>query len=192
MKNYKLYKVSFVALLTALCFSCKNSQKEESPIDTVKEINEVTLDDTSKEADAQFIVKATEISLAEIQLGQLAQKLGSSGHVREMGKMMETDHAKALAEITELAKTKEVTIPSAPTFDAQDAYNKLNAKSSVEFDKAYADKMVTGHQEAIALFEKTCNESTDAEVREWATKMLPVLKLHFEHALMCQKESNKK
>ncbi|WP_309640851.1 DUF4142 domain-containing protein [Flavobacterium sp.] len=195
MRHYILYRTTlqifFAIVLILMMFSCNNSKKEEVQQPSVTEQNETKIDDTSKETDAQFLVKATEISLEEIKLGKLAQQIGSTKTVRDLGKMMETEHAKSLAEVTELAKTKMVTIPTAPPFDAEDAYNKLSAKSSVDFDKAYSDMMVNGHQETILLFEKTCNESQDTDIREWATKMLPALKMHLAQAQVAQKESDK-
>lgn len=195
MKHYQFYKVTlqiaFVIVLISLAFSCLSSKKEEAPMETATDINAATIEDMDKETDAKFLVKATEINLDEIRLGKLAQQAGSTKSVRDLGRMMEVEHTKALGEITELAKTKTVTIPATPSFDAEDAYNKLNVKSSIDFDKAYVDMMVNGHQDAVALFEKTCNESKDTDVREWATKMLPALKMHLEHAQATQKEINK-
>ena len=194
MKHYQLFKITlqitFVIALISLVSSCLSTNKEV-PIESATAVNEAAIEDLGKETDAQFLVKAAEINLDEIRLGKLAQKVGSTKSVRDLGKMMEIEHTKSLAEVTELAKTKTVTIPTAPSFDDEDAYNKLNAKSSIDFDKAYIDMMVNGHQEAVVLFEKTCNESKDIDVREWATKMLPALKMHVEHAQAAQKEGSK-
>jgi len=52
--------------------------------------------------------------------------------------------------------------------------------------------MINSHQNAIALFEKTCNESNDTDIREWATKTLPTLKMHLAQAEQAQKEAGKK
>ena len=194
MRYYIFYRTTlqifFAIVLILIVFSCNNPKKEEA-LPSVTEQNQTKIDDSSKEADAQFLVKATEISLKDIKIGKLAQQIGSAKKVRDLGKMMEKEHTKSLAEITELAKTKMVAIPTAPSFDAEDAFNKLNAKSSVDFDKTFSDMIVKGHQETIMLFEKTCNESQDTDIREWATKMLPALKMHLEHALAAQKESDK-
>ena len=112
-------------------------------------------------------------------------------HVKELGKMMEDEHTKAMNELKGLAKTKMVTIPDMPTQPAMDAYNTLNAKKGKDFDKAYSDMMVMGHKDAIALFEKTSANSGDANVKGWATSTLPALRKHLDHAVMCQKECNK-
>ena len=196
MKHYNLYRgilqLAFVLVFTSLVYSCLSSKKEETPLPTATDVNEATIDDSDKQNDAQFIVKASEISLMEIKLGKLAQQIGSSKTIRDLGKMMETEHTKSLVEVTEIAKTKMITIPTTPSFDAEDAYKTLNTKSSTDFDKAYSDMMVNGHQEAIALFEKTCNDSDDTDIRDWTTKTLPTLKMHLTNAQMAQKEAMSK
>ena len=196
MKHYNLYRgilqLAFVLVFTSLVYSCLSSKKEETPLPTPTTVNEATIEDSDKQNDAQFIVKAAEISLMEIKLGKLAQQIGSSKTIRDLGKMMETEHTKSLVEVTELAKTKMITIPTTPSFDAEDAYKTLNTKSSTDFDKAYSDMMVNGHQEAIALFEKTCNDSDDTDIRDWTTKTLPILKMHLTNAQMAQKEAMSK
>ena len=51
--------------------------------------------------------------------------------------------------------------------------------------------MVSGHKDAISTFEKASTESTDADIKQWATGMLPGLRTHLDHAMMCQKKSDK-
>lgn len=150
------------------------------------------MDTTSgKQADAAFLMKAAEINLEEIKLGQLAQQKGTMPHVKELGKMMVDEHTKAMKELTALAKTKMITIPMEPAATAMDAYNNMKAKPGKEFDKAYSDMMVMGHKDAIALFEKNSTDAKDADVKGWALKMLPALRTHLDHSMMCQKECAK-
>lgn len=149
-----------------------------------------TINDNTK-TDAAFMMKAAEINLEEIKLGKLAQQKGTTPHVKQLGKMMVTDHAQAMDELTALAKTKMVTIPTSETAKIMDAYKTLNGKTGKDFDKAYSDMMVNGHKEAIALFEKTAMETKDSDVKAMTTTMIPKLKTHLEQAEICLKESAK-
>ena len=142
--------------------------------------------------DAAFIMKAAEINMEEIKLGKLAQQKGTMSHVKELGKMMVTEHTQAMAGLTNLAKTEMVKLPTAESQKIMDAYNMLSEKKGKDFDKAYSDMMVDGHKEAIALFEKTNNDTKDANVKTMTTSMIPKLKTHLEHAEMCQKECEKR
>src|ERR1017187_7993357 len=111
MKNITYFKTVLLqaTLITATLFyssSCNNSQKTEDSKNIVEEYNEAKFDNTNKEKDAQFLVNATEINLAEIQLGKLAQQNSRRVDVKELGKMMEKAHSKCLDHLIELANKK--------------------------------------------------------------------------------------
>ena len=72
LKNFKPYAINTVLIYTALLLllvfgfsSCTNHQKSEAT------------QYITDEPDSQFLVYASEIDLAEIQLGQLAQQKGT-------------------------------------------------------------------------------------------------------------------
>lgn len=139
----------------------------------------------------KFLMEVAEMQLEEISLGKLAQQKGSSAHVKELGKMMEADHSKSFTEISALAKSKSVSIPTSVTKDSKDAYDKLNGKTGKDFDKTYSDMVVEHHEDAIEKFEKASAESKDPEIKAWATKNLPALRTHLEHAKASKEQSNK-
>ncbi len=177
-----------VTLFSALLFSCSPNQKSEDTKDIAEERNDANFDTNKQEKDAQFLVNSAEISLEEIQLGQLAQQKGTTSHVKALGKMMEDAHSKSLQDLTALAQRKGVSIPTASTDDAKDAYTKLNKKSGNDFDKAYADRMVNEHKDAIETFEKASTDSYDIDIKNWASLSLPELRTHLEHSIDCQKK----
>ena len=112
-------------------------------------------------------------------------------HVKELGKMMEDAHTKSMNDLTALAKSKNITLPTSTTDNGMDAYKKLSDKSGTDFGKSYSDMMVSGHKDAIALFEKASTSSTDPDIKAWATETLPTLRTHLDHAMMCKKECDK-
>ena len=68
-----------------------------------------------------------------------------------------------------------ISIPTTPTDNAMDAYKKLNDKSGNDFDKAYADMMVSGHKDAIAVLEKASTDCNDTDIKNWTTATFPEL-----------------
>ncbi len=155
------------------------------------ETNENTITVVENDNDAEFLVDAAEIQLELISLGKLAQQNANSDHVRELGKMMENDHIKALSELKTLAQSKAISIPTSITEDSKENYDKLKNKTGSDFGKAYSEMMVEQHEDAIALFEKASTESTDSAVGAWASKMLPGLKTHLTRAEACKVECDK-
>lgn len=178
-------QATFVAFIV-LFASCNYNQKTEDTKDVAEERNEEKFDDNKRQKDAQFLVNAAEMNLEEIQLGQLAQQNGRTSHIKELGKMMEDAHTKSLNDLTALAKSKMITIPTSLTDDSKDSYEELNEESGDDFDKAYADMMVSKHKDAIDAFEEASTDSHDADIRNWAAASLPDLRKHLNHSLDSQ------
>lgn len=178
-----------VVLLTTFLFASSfilNSKK----VLLLSETNS-TLNVDNKEADAKFLVDATQISLAEVELGKLAQQNSKTADVVAMGKMMETDHQSALKSVNALAKSKNMAVPAVCTMEAQEEYKELSQKTGKDFDKEYCQMMISGHKNAISLYEKASVDSEDAEIRTWAKSTLPTLHKHLEHAESCQMKCDK-
>src|SRR5437763_3834451 len=63
-------------------------------------------------ADQQFMMKAAQGGMAEVQLGQLAKDHASSQSVKDFGQQMVDDHTQANNELKALAAQKNVTLPT--------------------------------------------------------------------------------
>ncbi len=105
--------------------SCDLTQKRSDPKEESMKQNDETFDNTKEEYHVRFLVHATEYLVLEIELGRLAQQRGKLADVTDLGKLMEIDHTKNLAELRNLANQKLVTLPLSPTNKAQDALKKL-------------------------------------------------------------------
>lgn len=196
MKNIlSLKTVLFhTVLLTATVFtlsSCNDTPKVEDTKKVAEEHNDAKFNTANKEKDAQFLVNAAEINLETVKLAQLAQTNSMTKEVKDLAKMLETEHSKSLNDLTGLAKTKLITVPIASTDKAQAAYKTLSDKTKKAFDLEYCKMVVDGHTDAVKAFEKASMESTDADIKQWATTTLPVLRMHLDQAITCQKNCEK-
>jgi putative membrane protein len=192
MKKYSSLKVALllVTFVTTILVSgsCGFNEKPKDTKDVAEERNEAKFDSNKQEKDAQFLVNAAEVNLEQIQLAKLAQQIGRTAHVKELGKMMEASYTKSQNQLMMLAKSKNINIPTSPTENAKDSYNRLNEKSGDDFDKAYADMVVNIHKDAIEIFEKATTEGTDSEIKNWAIATLPDMRTHLNHSIDCQKK----
>lgn len=186
---FKIASLLTAVVLTLTLLSCNNTKTEDTK-DVAEEHNEAKFSN-AKEDDANFLVNAAAINLEEIELGNLAQTRGTVNHVKELGEMMLTEHNTALTELTALAAKKQITIPTSLTDKGMSTSKKLMDIKVSKFDKEYADMMVSGHKDAISVFEKASTNALDADIRNWATSMLPALRKHLDHAMTCQKECEK-
>ena len=193
-KSSLLSKAILGAAVVTMSFgmgSCKNEPKAEDPKEVAEDANEQNLDTEatdSLEDDSEYLVDAAEVDMKEIELGKLAETKSTSADVKALAKMMIDAHTKASADTKALAAKKGITLPAALTEKGEEARKDLNDKTGADFDKAYADAMVDGHEKTIKEIEKASEKAKDPDVRMWAAKMLPELRKHLEHSKMTKEK----
>ncbi|HEY2342627.1 MAG TPA: DUF4142 domain-containing protein [Chthoniobacteraceae bacterium] len=133
-------------------------------------------------SDASFIKSAYQDGLGEVKLGEMGQSKTANADVKAFASQMVTDHTAANTELKGLADSKKVDLPSDPTLVEQGKEKLLDAKTGADFDKAFADKMVSDHKSAVSAFEKAASEAKDTDVKNLAAKILPTLKSHLSMA----------
>jgi putative membrane protein len=183
----KLSSIMMIAL-SALAFqACNNGAKDSKAAADSSNV----VKDTSKNSaatggiavdadDAKFVTTAASDGMAEVNAGKLAQQKASSARIKSFASMMVTDHSKAGDELAAIAKTKNITLPTGPDADQQKMAADLSSKSGKDFDKAYVDGMVDGHEKAVKLFTDASQNCKDADLKAFATKTLPTLKMHLD------------
>jgi putative membrane protein len=180
----RLGSVIMIALAAWLLQACSNSTKNRS--DAIADTTTTVSVNTPKTAgpveigDAQFAFEAADGSMAEIELGKLAIQKGENKRVKNFGAMMVKDHTKANDKLIALAKTKNITLPSAPDANEQKVINMLSKKSGKDFDEAYISDMIDNHQKDIKEFQFASKNCSDPDIKAFARKTLPVLKNHLD------------
>lgn len=196
MKNLKKYKSIlvlslFLAGTATLATSCsENKTVERDDMDNRDQSESKILVVDNNDATV-FLMEVAEMQMEEINLGKLAQQNGTSTSVKELGTMIEEDHVKILSELTILAQSKSVSIPTTISEDAQDDYDDLLEKTGTDFEKEYSSMMVERQEDVIEKFEKASTDSNDPEIRAWASEKLPILRTHLVRAKACKEEVEK-
>lgn len=138
-------------------------------------------------ADRNFMDKAAQSGLTEVEASQLAQSKGSASEVKAFAATMIQDHTQANNELTQLAASKNVKLPTEPSIAQRTKLKLLGTMSGANFDRRYADEIgVSAHQDTIALFKKEANSGNDPDVKAFAAKTLPTLNHHLEMAKSLQ------
>lgn len=185
-KSTILGKALLSAAVLTLSFgttSCKQDSKPEDSKEAAEDQNEVKFkDNNAKEEDSEYLVDAAENDLKEIEIGKLAQQKGTDAEVKSFGKMLLDDHTKSFEELKSVSDKKQISLPLVATEDSQEAYNDLNQKTGLDFDKKFAQMMVEGHENALKDAEKVSKNAKDEEIRMWAANKIPTLTAHLEHA----------
>ena len=167
----------FAAIMMVFA-SCSPKKTETDSKEIAEEQNEEKFDSSNIEKDVEWATEIADASLLEVRLGELAQSKASSPQVKELGKMMVTDHTKANEELNALAGKKNISLPNTLSDKSQKKFDDLSTKSGTDFDKEYSSAMVDGHKEVLSKFKKESEDGKDADLRAWAEGKLPVLQHH--------------
>jgi len=133
-------------------------------------------------ADTEFAQKAAEDGLAEVSLAQLAQQKALREEVREFAKRMADDHAKANAELKDIAARHNIQVASTLDRHHEREMNKLSSLIGGDFDRAYMSRMVREHRKDVKEFRKRANAKQQDDVTRFAAATLPTLETHLRMA----------
>jgi putative membrane protein len=140
------------------------------------------------DSDREFVIKAAKGGMMEVDVSTVAMENAQSQRVKDLATMIQQDHANANSELKGFATSRGLTLP-------EDSLRKLNEKhldamrkmKGKAFDKHYIDMMKDDHVKDIAEFEKASATATDADLKAWAAKTLPVLQKHRDSVLAVSK-----
>lgn len=130
--------------------------------------------------DLAFINDAAPGGMAEVELGKLALSKAQNAEVKAFAQKMIDDHSKAGDELKQLAAQKKVTLPPDVLPKHKEAMEKLSKLTGADFDREYVKAMVEDHEKDVTAFEAVSKTATDADVKAFAAKTLPTLKMHLE------------
>ena len=192
----RLRMLFFFGFLGLSLFGCSDrtshteAPNRDQPNMNTRGINPINGNSTSNEAvnsrvstqtgDTDFLTKAAQGGLAEVELGKLASTKATNAEVKKFAQQMVDDHSKANAELKTLAGQKNFSAPTEPSAKQKSLMDKLNGLSGAEFDKAYVEAMVDDHEEDVELFKAQSQDGKDADVKAWAAKTLPTLQKHLD------------
>ena len=182
-------------LLFALTFSvvaCNNEGKDS--VEKADSVNEAKLDSpaarpsiVTDEESTSFLVNGANAGMAEVQLGELAQRKAMNQQVKDFGSMIEHNHNVANDQVRALAVQRNVTLPATVGDEKRNEIDDLSRKSGADFDKAFLRAIVKGHNQAIDLFGKASDKVKDTEVKTFVDNTLPKLRNYLDSAKAIQK-----
>jgi putative membrane protein len=133
-------------------------------------------------SDKAFVKKAMQGSMAEIQLGQLAQQKASSDDVKQFGQKMVDDHTKLSDQMKPIASQLGVNPPTELSGKDKALQKKLEGLSGDAFDKAYMSAMVKDHQKDLNEFEQASTSAKSPQVQQAAQQGAQVIHEHLQLA----------
>lgn len=157
--------------------ACDENKPAGSP-----EATEEVLEETMPDDDAEFITEAASGGMMEVQLGYIAVEKATTKEVKDFGQKMVDDHGKANKELITLAASKSITLPTKLSEEHQKMVDDLSKKTGMDFDKSYMEEMVKDHEKDVEKFEEAAKDAKDMDIKDWAAKTVPTLKMHHDMA----------
>jgi putative membrane protein len=167
------------ALAVVILAGCAQTQRAA---DTTMAVAKAQVNPTLSTSDAAFMTKAARGGMAEVQLGQLAQRNSSSAAVKRFGQQMVADHGRSNQEMMALAQRKEITPPSSVGAEHERTYDDLAKLRGGAFDRAYAQAMVKDHEDDLRDYRTEAQNGSDPDVRAFAARHVPILEEHLRMA----------
>jgi putative membrane protein len=192
----KKFFASLVGLYCILLACNNNAETTNERTDTSTTTTTNTANDANPntaatvvtdEKSSNFLTKAANSGMAEVQLAKLAQQKATIDAVKNFAAMLERDHSAANNQVKNLAGQRNVALPASPSEDKQKMYTDMEKMTGKGFDKEYISMMVKSHNDGINLFEDTRSNASDIDVKNFADKTLPTLKMHLDSAKAIQK-----
>lgn len=183
-------KQLLILLALPCLFACNQGNRKDS-VETAEETNKArteappgnTTVAAMSEDDTEFMVEAASGGLMEVQMGQMAMQKAMDPTVKDFGQMMANDHSRVNDELKALAQRKNMTLPSTPGEDHQRDIRQLTEKDAGrDFDRAYIKMMIDDHKKDVEKFEKIALDADDPDLKAFAAKHVPHLKMHLQKA----------
>lgn len=187
--------LSALVIASATLFSCGTSGTTDMDTDSVHTgdtTSSMTTDTTMgmkdttakmsagpvSDMDKKFMMEAAAGGNTEVAASRIALDKSSNDRVKSYANMMISDHTKAGDELKSIASAKSVTLPDSVMANQHSALETLRKTPASGFDKAYIKMMDKDHSETISKFEMASQKCDDSDVKTFASKTLPTLKMH--------------
>jgi putative membrane protein len=180
-KGNKLgFALSMALMCTALAAVTAAAQNTNSNTTMMKKDNMAMMVSSS---DKKFAMTAAMGGMAEVEMAQLALTKASSDAVKQYAQKMIDDHTAANAELMQIASSKGIALPTAPDAKHRAMMAKMQRLSGAAFDREYI--MMAGHKDHMKmekLFKDESMKGRDADLKGFAAKTLPVVRMHLQMA----------
>jgi putative membrane protein len=137
-------------------------------------------------AEQDFMMKATQANMGEIELARVALQKSENKDVKAYANMIERDHKDALGDLTDLMKDKNVRQPKTVAAETQQDISRMNSLTGSEFDREFVNKMVSDHQKAVEMFREHQGIAQNPDVKKYVNDVVPKLEMHLDKAQQLQ------
>ena len=135
------------------------------------------------EQDREFLVKAAQGGMLEVEAARLAQERAKSAEVKEFARTLLKDHQAANQKLQRIATDKGIALPKELDAKHKEELKKLSDAEGEDFDRQFIQHMVLkDHKKHVSMFEKQARDGKDAQLKSFAEQTVPTLRKHLSMA----------
>lgn len=132
---------------------------------------------------ANFVTLAATSDMFEVQSSKVALQRSSDPGVKRFAQMMIDAHTKTTAALKGLiADQSNLSPPTSLPADLQSKLDGLGSVSPADFDKAYLDDQVDGHQSALNVMQRYAKDGDQEPLKQFAAATAPTVQQHLDKA----------
>jgi putative membrane protein len=120
--------------------------------------------------DRELIAGVRRAGLWEAPVGQQAQQRAESTRVKEIGRMISSEHLELDEDVRNVAAQLDVVIPSEPNADQKQWMAELSARSGAEYDRQFVFRLRAAHGKVFALIADVRANTENSVVRDFSAR----------------------
>lgn len=150
--------------------------------------------------DVNFVRDVTDLNNTEIDLSRAAVERTTNAEVKKFAEMTIADHTAAGGKLSTIASENSInnTPKDKDVNKTDDEKGKLDKEQGADFDRAYIDAMIDGHDKflsklgsrvdkqgndaAAGVVPEKSNNPVTSSINQWAADTYPTAKAHLDQA----------
>jgi len=174
-----LFRFAFGVLVALGASSCEKSGVQAGRDLPAPKV--ISIDDES------FLLAAQMAEIRQTTLSRAALNTSKNEDIRNYAQQVIANYRRALAELADLMKTKNIPHTSAAEEIKLDAMNRLHGLTGSAFDHEFISLMTAEQQATLNSFNSAAETAADPDIRNYAKGVLPLLREDFNTATALEK-----
>jgi len=176
MKKSILNALALLALVFATACGADDSVHQAAE-QSVEQFKAAGVQEDMKN-DALFVAEAASASLLQVQLGEAATGKAVSPEVKGVAEEMVTAHQGILNDLRDMASRSNFVLPTTLGEAHHKVYQEVTDKSGISFDLTYLRRIADQNKNLLDRYEDIAKNGRTMEVKQYASKQVPLLKQH--------------
>ncbi|MGH3874701.1 MAG: DUF4142 domain-containing protein [Pseudonocardiaceae bacterium] len=132
-------------------------------------------------ADRDLLIKVRQAGLWEQPTGRHAWRQATNPRVREVGRLIATEHADLDAKVREVSARLGVALPDQPSTQQQDWITEITTQTGPELDRVFVQRLRAAHGKVLPIISQVRAGTRNDLVRRFTTAAAQYVTRHHEY-----------